>query len=111
MTALLEHLQLSPHVRQRGGSGRQIGHLRTKRASLGAHGQVLGFGLLAKPHELCASHLRAVVDDGEESVRFPGKVEELFLAVDANREALADITLLDDALISVQARNGRRMSL
>ncbi len=111
VTASLQHLQLPPHISQRGGPSWQLGDLRTKRASLGAQGQVLGFDLLAQPRELCSSHIRAVVDDGEESIRLLGEVEELFLTVDANREAFADIAFLGDALVTVKARDRRRASL
>ena len=109
--AFLENIQFSAHISQNGKPRRQIGDLRTQCPHLGLQRQVRGFGLLAHSIEFRATHLGAVIDDGQQRIGFPGQIEELLLAVDAHRKPLADIALLGNAMAILKARDRRGLAL
>jgi hypothetical protein len=103
--ALLKDFDLAPHVVQSSPAGRQLGRLCSQRAGLGAEREILRLCLLAGTRNFAAPHVRRVVDDDEKGVRVLRQVEGLLLAVDADREALADVAFFGHAFIAIDARN------
>ena len=100
LSAALQNFQLVPNVREQRPASRQLSRLSGRRARFGAQRQVTCRQLVNLTVQLCFVDDLTIVDDGEKGVRILGQREELLLTIDADREALPDVTFLGNPFAS-----------